>query len=55
MNKGNENSEVRKAAQQADVDQIEKNLDDKNDTGTPENLNDQEKTPFIDDSLRTDK
>ena len=53
-------SDIKKAAEHADSEQIEKNLNDNMVTEhkqvkTPEALSEDEKTPFIDDDLRTDK
>lgn len=54
-NNSNVKSEVKQAAEQADSEQIKKNLADEQDAKTPENLTDEQKTPFIDDTARTDK
>ncbi|MBO1529808.1 hypothetical protein J3492_01080 [Psychrobacter sp. F1192] len=53
-------SDIKKAAEHADSEQIEKNLNNNMVTEdkqvkTPEALSEDEKTPFIDDDLRTDK
>ena len=54
-NTNNDTSDVKKAAEQADSQQIEKNLADNKQVDEPENLNEEQKTPFIEDDLRTDK
>ncbi len=51
----NDNSDIKKAAEQANGQEIEKNLEDKKTADAPESLNPEERTPFIDDELRTDK
>ena len=51
----NDTSDIKKAAEQADGQEIEKNLEDKKTADVPESLNSEERTPFIDDELRTDK
>ena len=51
----NDTSDVKKAAEQADSQQIEKNLKDNKQADTPENLSEEQQTPFIEDDLRTDK
>ena len=48
-------SDIQKAAKQADSQQIEQNLQDGKPVDVPESLTEEEKTPFIDDELRTDK
>ena len=48
-------SDIQKAAEQVNSEQIEKNLESDNSVDTPESLTEEEKTPFIDDELRTDK
>lgn len=51
-------SDIKKAAEQADAQQIDKNINNNsgdNKTDSPESLSDKEQTPFVDDSLRTDK
>ena len=57
MSNTNKNiSDIQKAAEQVDSEQIEKNLESgKSVVDTPESLTEEEKTPFIDDELRTDK
>ncbi|MCG3860182.1 MULTISPECIES: hypothetical protein [Psychrobacter] len=54
-NTNNDTSDVKKAAEQADSQQIEKNLADNKQVDEPENLSEEQKTPFIEDDLRTDK
>lgn len=54
-NTNNDISDVKKAAEQADSQQIEKNLTDNKKVDKPENLSEEQKTPFIEDDLRTDK
>ncbi|MGP9688118.1 hypothetical protein ACT3TH_03055 [Psychrobacter sp. AOP22-C1-C5] len=51
----NDSSDVKKAAEQVDNAQIEKNLEEKKEIDAPEQLSEEEQTPFIDDDLRTDK
>ncbi len=53
-------SDIKKAAEQADSQQIKENLQDNTaegtkKVGTPEELSKEEQTSFIDDDLRTDK
>ncbi len=48
-------SDIKKAAEQANGQEIEKNLKNDKKVGEPETLNEEEKTSFIDDDLRTDK
>lgn len=48
-------SEVKEAADHADVQQIEKNLQHDKQEGKPESLSKSETTPFIDEQSRTDK
>lgn len=54
-NTNSDTSDVKKAAEQADIQQIEKNLEDKQQVDTPKNLTEEQKTPFIEEDLRTDK
>ncbi len=54
-NTNNDTSDVKKAAEQADSQQIEKNLAGNKQVDEPENLSEEQKTPFIEDDLRTDK
>ena len=55
INSNNDTSDVKKAAEQADSQQIEKNLADNKRVDEPENLSEEQKTSFIEDDLRTDK
>ncbi len=48
-------SEVKQAAEHANVEQIEKNLHDTQPADKPAKLTDDEATPFIDEDSRTDK
>ena len=54
-NSNNDTSDIKKAAEQADSQKIEKNLENNKPVDVPENLSEEENTPFIDDELRTDK
>ncbi len=51
----NETSDIKKAVDQVNSQEIEKNLKDSSKTDAPEQLSEEEQTPFIDDALRTDK
>ena len=51
----NDTSDIKKAAEQADSQQIEKNLHENKPGDAPEELSKEEQTSFIDDDLRTDK
>lgn len=56
----NDTSDVKKAAEQVNGQEVEKNLNDSQLEGNkatdkPESLSDDEQTPFIEDDLRTDK
>ena len=51
----NDTSDIKKAADNADVQQIEQNLQDNKQADAPESLTDAQKTPFIDEDVRTDK
>lgn len=51
----NDVSDVKKAAEQVDTQQIDKNLNNTSQTNTAENLSEEEQTPFIEEDLRTDK
>ncbi|WP_178379339.1 MULTISPECIES: hypothetical protein [unclassified Psychrobacter] len=51
----NDVSDVKKAAEQVDSQQIDKNLNNTNQTNTAEDLSEKEQTPFIEENLRTDK
>ena len=48
-------SDIQKAAEQADSQQIEQNLQNGKPVDVPASLTEEETTPFIDDELRTDK
>ena len=48
-------SDIKKAAEQADSQQIEQNLQNGKPVDVPVSLTEEETTPFIDDELRTDK
>ena len=50
-----DNSDIKSAANNVDVDQLDKNLSDDKVNNTPEPLKNEEETPFIDKSLRTDE
>lgn len=54
-NPDNDSSDVKKAAEQADSQQIEKNLQGTTEVDAPEDLSEEEQTSFIEDDLRTDK
>ena len=54
-NTNNDTSDIKKAAEQADSQQIEKNLAVNKQVDVPEELSKEEQTSFIDDDLRTDK
>lgn len=54
-NTNNDTSDIKKAAEQADGQKIEQNLEDNKQVDAPEQLSEEEQTPFIDDELRTDK
>ena len=51
----NDTSDIKKAAEQADSQQIKKNLADNKQVDAPEKLSEEEQTFFINDELRTDK
>lgn len=51
----NDTSDIKKAAEQVDSQQIEKNLDSKKQVNAPETLTEEQQTSFIEDDLRTDK
>ena len=56
MSNTNKNiSDIQKAAEQVNSEQIEKNLENGKPVDVPESLTEEETTPFIDDELRTDK
>ena len=54
-NANNDTSDIKQAAEHADGQQIEKNLQDRKEVDVPEVLTKEEETPFIDETLRTDK
>lgn len=54
-NTNHDTSDVKKAAEQADSQEIEKNLDENKKVDAPEDVSEKEQTSFIDDDLRTDK
>ncbi|MBE0405778.1 hypothetical protein ACT3TI_03145 [Psychrobacter sp. AOP22-C1-22] len=54
-NTTNDTSDIKKAAEQADGQKIEKNLKDNKQADTPEQLSEKEQTSFIEEDLRTDK
>lgn len=51
----NDTSDVKQAAEQVNVQEMEKNLQDDKQVDAPESLTEQEKTSFIDEDVRTDK
>ena len=51
----NDTTAIKKAAEQADSQQIEKNLQENKPVDAPEELSKEEQTSFIDNDLRTDK
>ena len=54
-NTDNDTSDIKKAAEQADSQQIARNLKDNKEVDAPEALSKDEQTSFIEDDLRTDK
>ena len=54
-NTNNDISDIKQAAENADGQKIEKNLQDRKEVDVPEVLTKEEETPFIDETLRTDK
>ncbi|MEN6669128.1 hypothetical protein AAJP47_02010 [Psychrobacter sp. B38] len=54
-NVSNDSSDVKKAVDHANGEQIEKNLEENKQVDAPEPLSEEEETPFIEDDLRTDK
>ena len=50
-----DNSDIKSAANNVDVDQLDKNISEDKVNNTPEPLKNEEETPFIDKSLRTDE
>lgn len=57
MTNDNNKSDIEQAVDEVSPDKVKDNLNnkDKGDTEKPENLSEQEQTPFIDEELRTDK
>ena len=51
----NDTSDIKKAVEEVDTEQVVQNLDDNKQVDTPANLDQEEQAPFIDDELRTDK
>ena len=51
----NDTSDIKRAAEQADSQKIERNLQENKPVDAPEELSKEEQTSFIDDDLRTDK
>ena len=51
----NDSSDIKKAADPADSQQIKKNLEGGKPVDVAESLTEEEKTSFINDDLRTDK
>ena len=49
----NDISDIKQAADNANVEKIEENLQDKNAIEEPESLTEGQKTPFIDEETRT--
>lgn len=59
-NVNNDTSDIKQAAEHADGQKIEKNLEgkkleDNKKVDAPEELTEQQQTPFIDEKVRTDK
>lgn len=54
-NTNNDTSDIKKAAENVDAQQIEKNLQDNKQIDAPESLTKEQQTPFIDEDVRTDK
>ena len=52
-NASDNKSDVQQAANTANADKIEKNLQQDNDSKKPEDLAENEKTPFIDEQTRS--
>lgn len=48
-------SDIKQAAEQVDSQQIDNNLKNTSHSNTAEELSEEERTPFIEDELRTDK
>ena len=57
MTNANSKSDIEQAVDEVSPNNVKDNLNnkDKGDTESPENLSEQEQTPFIDEELRTDK
>lgn len=57
MTNDNNKSDIEQAVDEVSPDKVKDNLDNKDKEGAehPENLSEQEQTPFIDEELRTDK
>ncbi|WP_201535572.1 hypothetical protein [Psychrobacter ciconiae] len=53
-NNTGDDSNVKKAAENVNPEQLQENLQQDKSVDAPEKLTDGEETPFIDDSLRTD-
>lgn len=51
----NDTSDIKKAAEQADAQQVEENLQNKKQADAPEQLTEEQQTSFIDEEVRTDK
>lgn len=57
MTNDNNKSDIEQAVDEVSPDKVKDNLNNKDNDGSehPENLSEQEQTPFIDEELRTDK
>lgn len=57
MTNDNNKSDIEQAVDEVSPDKVKDNLNNKDKEGAehPENLSEQEQTPFIDEELRTDK
>ena len=51
----NDTSEIKQAAENANPKEVQDSLNDDTKVGEPENLTEEESTPFIEDEARTDK
>lgn len=51
----NDTSDIKQAAENADVEQIENNLKENKQVNMPKELTKEQATPFIDEEVRTDK
>ncbi|MEK6200627.1 hypothetical protein [Psychrobacter sp. P11G5] len=51
----NDTSDIKQAAENASVEQIENNLKENKQVNMPEELTKEQATPFIDEEVRTDK